>query len=53
MLQWKPKAIGLVSIVVLVAAVLVIAPALGLLYTLHQRSVFDEEPPSATVGASD
>ena len=40
-------------VVVLVAAVLVIAPALGLLYTLHQRSVFDEEPPSATVGASD
>lgn len=34
-------------VVVLVAAVLVIGPALALLYSLHQRSVFDEEATAA------
>jgi cytochrome d ubiquinol oxidase subunit II len=39
--------------VVLLGAVLIIGPALALLYTLHQRSVLDEEPPPVPSGASD
>jgi cytochrome d ubiquinol oxidase subunit II len=34
-------------VVVLVCAVAIIGPALGLLYTLHQRSALDEHAPSA------
>jgi cytochrome bd ubiquinol oxidase subunit II len=40
-------------VVILAAAVLIIGPALGLLYTLHQRSALDEEAPPAAAGASD
>ena len=39
--------------VVLLGAVLIIGPALALLYTLHQRSVLDEERPPVPSGASD
>jgi cytochrome d ubiquinol oxidase subunit II len=42
-----PHATLVALVVVLVAALLVIGPALALLYTLHQRSVLDEEAPPA------
>jgi cytochrome d ubiquinol oxidase subunit II len=42
-----PHATLVALVVVLAAAVLIIAPALGLLYTLHQRSALDEHAPSA------
>jgi cytochrome d ubiquinol oxidase subunit II len=47
-----PHATLVALVVVLVAAVLIIGPALGLLYTLHQRSALDEEATPAG-GASD
>ena len=46
-----PHATLVALVVVLVAAALIIAPALGLLYTLHQRSALDEEPPPAGAGS--
>jgi cytochrome d ubiquinol oxidase subunit II len=48
-----PHATLVALVVVLVAAVLIIAPALGLLFVLHQRSVLDEESPAAGAGVSD
>jgi cytochrome bd ubiquinol oxidase subunit II len=42
-----PHATLVALVVVLGAAVLIIGPALGLLYTLHQRSALDEQPPPA------
>jgi cytochrome d ubiquinol oxidase subunit II len=45
-----PHATLVALVVVLAAAVLIIGPALGLLYTLHQRSALDEQPPPATAG---
>ena len=48
-----PHATLVALVVVLAAAVLIIAPALGLLYTLHQRSALDAEPPPAGASASD
>jgi cytochrome bd ubiquinol oxidase subunit II len=47
-----PHATLVSLVVVLVAAVLIIGPALGLLYTLHQRSALDEDATPAA-GASD
>jgi cytochrome d ubiquinol oxidase subunit II len=41
----------LVALVVILAfAVAIIGPALGLLYTLHQRSALDEHAPPASSG---
>ena len=48
-----PHATLVSLVVVLAAAVLIIAPALGLLYTLHQRSALDEEAPPAAAGSGD
>jgi len=48
-----PHATLVALVVVLAAAVLIIGPALGLLYTLHQRSALDEEAPPAAASATD
>jgi hypothetical protein len=48
-----PHATLVTLVVILAAAVLIIAPAIGLLYTLHQRSALDEEAPPAAASASD